>query len=221
MKIVAISDTHGFHRKLKNMPPADLLLHCGDFSNLGEYGIIEDFVLWMSQQRQYKYKIFIAGNHDLSFQKMPWFKAQMITDYCDETLIYLESQSVVLNINGEKWKIFGSPWTPEFNNWAFGMSTQKLATYWWDRIAHDTDIVITHGPPYGILDRNLEGNCCGCDAFRTEIEKVKPKLVFFGHIHESRGNNYGILRGTEFLNVSSVNRNVQLIHGPVEIEVNK
>lgn len=139
------------------------------------------FLPWLNNQPA-KYKIFIAGNHDFCFQD--------IDDLCTpKGIYYLRDESLELcGIN-----FYGSPWTPWFWDWAFNFprydSDGAIAKDKWSKIPDNTNILITHGPPYNILDKNAGGQKCGCPYLRSRIEKLKNlKLHLWGHIHESFDN---------------------------------
>ncbi len=110
MKFVAISDTHGQHYKLE-LPEADVLIHAGDISGIGLQSEVYDFLTWFSKQN-YEYKIFIAGNHDFYFERVP---EDEIKNMIPDNIIYLNDSGI--NINGVQ--IWGSPVSPFFYNWAF------------------------------------------------------------------------------------------------------
>lgn len=208
MKISFISDTHTKHNQL-NLPGGDILIHGGDISNRGSFQDLSSFLSWFEKQ-DYKYKIFIAGNHDFCFEDYPNQSKEIIKQY---NVIYLEDSEVTI----EGIKIWGSPWQPEFCNWAFNLPRgQKLADKW-SLIPEDTDILITHGPPYGILDeaiRNKEKT--GCQDLMDRVSIIKPKVHCFGHIHEQ----YGTVdcNGTKFINASSVNLHYIICNQPINIE---
>lgn len=127
-----------------------------------------------------KYKIFVAGNHDSSIERGLVNK----DDFNDNGIIYLENGYTII----EDIKIYGSPITPQFGQWSFMKARHKLDEFWKNSIPDDADIVIVHGPPKGILDLSysVEGRLefCGCKALRNHIlNRVKPKLCLFGHIH--------------------------------------
>lgn len=221
MKLTVISDTHGMHRNMLPLPDGDVLIHCGDFSNIGEKAQVIDFVEWLNSQ-PHKHKIFIAGNHDKSFdpkyiQSWPdelWLKDTL--KYIKELGIhYLENSDVI--IDGVKF--WGSPITPNFgeNYWAFNRKRGDEIRKYWSTISDYTDVVITHGPPANILDWCVNGRLVGCSDLTYHIQRVKPKYHFFGHIHES----YGIVDGpdTTFGNASSVNERYNLVNKPLEFEI--
>jgi Icc-related predicted phosphoesterase len=182
MKIFHISDTHGFHDQLHIPAGIDLLIHSGDCSNyrdpIKNETEVRDFIQWYAAI-PVKYKIFVAGNHDTSIES----RLVLPQDFESAGIIYLENESVTI----EGIHIYGSPVTPNFHDWAFMKPLHKLNVVW-SAIPEETDILIVHGPPKGILDLSYnaahELEFCGCQALRTQIlTRIQPKLVLFGHIH--------------------------------------
>lgn len=195
MKIVVISDTHGQHEDI-TLPKkkGDIIIHAGDCSSTGTASQIEDFLIWYGGLN-YKLKILIAGNHDWGFDQNPKKYEEMAKQY---GVTYLNDSGITY----KKIKIWGSPVSPTFCDWAFNRSrtieesmtegAQKLKHPYignhWDLIPLDTDILITHGPPYGIMDYTVYDRLnVGCSVLSYKIHQIKPKLVIFGHIHEARG----------------------------------
>ena len=185
MKIWHISDTHGFHHMLEIPSDIDMVIHSGDGSNFRDIYKNEvefqDFIYWYSRV-PIKYKIFIAGNHDSALEKNLFnVKKQME----DSDIIYLENSDVTV----EGIKIWGSPHTPSFGNWSFMKARAKLDRVW-KSIPDDTDIIVTNGPPKGILDSSFDHNNnierCGCNALKKRILDIQPTLVLFGHIHNCK-----------------------------------
>ena len=183
MKLVCISDTHRFHRQLE-VPEGDVLIHAGDFSNNGGMTEVKGFLEWFHEQ-PHPYKIFIAGNHDRTFEKKPEKMAGIIESF--PGLHYLEDRAMTV----EGLRFYGSPWTPEFCNWAFNVKRGELHKKW-DRIPQDVDVLVTHGPPSGGLgglidpDRLPGGEEANLDVGDEEllsvIMKVKPRIHVCGHI---------------------------------------
>ncbi len=199
MKIVIFSDTHGYPIDL---PDGDLLLFCGDACIAGTLEEISKFNSYLGTQ-SHKHKVMIAGNHDIMFEKSHLVR-QLIT-----SAIYLQDETV--NIEGIN--IYGSPWQPSFMDWAFGLDTEEELKAKWDLIPNNTDILMTHCPPRGILDRAFDGKHHGC----LQLKKAfKPKLHAFGHIHES----YGQLKldGTTYVNASICNLTYFPMNRPIVIE---
>jgi Icc-related predicted phosphoesterase len=177
MRVVFISDTHNKHRKVV-LPAGDMLIHAGDVSGRGTQSEIEDFLNWFSAQ-PHQYKIFIAGNHDFFIQQNP----QKFKKILPSTIIYLQDEMVEI----EGRKIYGSPWTPTFMNWAFMKEKGEDIAQIWRQIPNDIDVLITHGPAFGTLDKIYSGLPVGCEHLALELGRIKPKYFLFGHIHEDYG----------------------------------
>ena len=189
MEITIISDTHGMHREL-NLGQGTLLIHAGDITEYGTEEEVIDFVHWFSKQH-YTYKIFIAGNHDLFLEECT---AAKIKKLLPAGIIYLQNSGVLI----EGLKIWGSPVTPYFLGMAFNERADTAIKKVWSKIPVDTNILITHAPPKGILDGGI-----GCDELLKQVNKIKPMLHCFGHAH---GCN-GIIKteATSFVNAAMVN----------------
>jgi Icc-related predicted phosphoesterase len=206
MKIIAISDTHGRHDKLI-MPKGDVLIHAGDFTPRGEIIDVAKFSDFLAKQN-YQYKIVIAGNHDFSFEDERQKEVEkMITD---AGAIYLNDSGI--EIAGVKF--WGSPITPWFHDWAFNRARGIVIKKHWDLIPGNTDVLITHGPPYGILDRVFDGQVVGCEELLIKVQEIKPRLHIFGHIHEDRGIKE--IAGTLFMNASSIDVHYKKTFEPME-----
>lgn len=214
MKITFISDTHGKHAQLTDkLPGGDVLIHSGDFMRGGyEEGEAIDFFDWLEHDvTGYKYKIFIAGNHDRLFENEPEQAIKLKDAYAPST-IYLQDSS--FKIDGVKF--YGSPWTPAFNNWAFNVERDSDAIEEiWNKIPDDTDVLITHGPPLGILDYTPYGGDVGCERMISKVLEVQPLIHVFGHVHSSYGHKYN--ETTDFINASNLNDNYKLVNEPVNI----
>ncbi len=189
MKILHISDTHGYHGLLNIDESVDMIIHSGDESNSRDpYNNEQEslnFLEWYSHLK-IRYKIFVAGNHSTAIEKKFVTREQLEK----KGIIYLENSSIEIPNGFEPIKIWGSPITPSFGEgWAFNKKRDKLHDLW-QTIPEDTDIVITHGPPKGILDHsyNQHGNVyerCGCAALAKRIRQIEPQLCLFGHIHNT------------------------------------
>jgi Icc-related predicted phosphoesterase len=204
LKIVVISDTHGKHRLVK-LPKGDVLIHAGDVSYRGERYEVEDFLKWFSNQ-PHPHKIFIAGNHDFFFERT---KPKAIESIMPVNVTYLNDSGI--DING--CKIWGSPITPQFFQWAFNRKRGEAVRRHWELIPMDTNILITHGPPYRILDQTIYDQYVGCKDLLLRVQEVAPQYHLFGHIHEAYGNV--IQNGTRFINASIVNESYDMVHRPV------
>ncbi len=162
-------------------------------------------------------KVFVPGNHSTAIEQT-LVRAE---EYPDITfLIHDEMQW-----NG--LKIFGSPYTPRFHDWAYMKKRSQMDAVW-QSVPDDVDILITHGPPKGVLDltRDIESKHIvqvGCSALRRHVEeRIQPKIHAFGHLHDEKGvSNYGMFtRGaTQFINCSCCNLAAKLANHGFVVEV--
>lgn len=197
MKMTFISDTHGKHEHLTSkaynnlLGNGDVLVHAGDVSMMGKSHEIKNFLDWFSNT-DFTHKIFIAGNHDWGFVK----ETEIGEEYKEKGVIYLFDSSVVI----DGIKFYGSPWQPEFFDWAFNLPRGEKLAEKWDMIPDDTDVLITHGPAFGMLDWVMSGQRVGCEDLFERIMKIKPKIHVCGHIHCAYGQKS--FNDVEFLNAS-------------------
>lgn len=210
MRLCLISDTHGFHRKIE-LPEADMIIHGGDYANSGRrWNEFTDFAGWWNGL-PYKYKCLINGNHDVFAQSFP------------EKIFPLFKNTHILQDSGVKIegiKFWGSPWTPNFYSWiwAFNAARGNEIKEHWDLIPDDTEVLVTHGPPWGTLDVSFPGTKnLGCEELAKAVERIKPKIHVFGHIH----GDFGQVRkdDTLFLNVSQLDESYNLVNEPVVVEI--
>jgi len=216
MKIITISDTHTKHNQipLEWLEPADMIIHAGDISSMGSLREIENFCYWFDKLDQYDWKIFIAGNHDWGFQNNYEGAMEIVRSY--KTIKYLQDSSVVC----DGVKIYGSPWQPEFHNWAFNLKRGAEIQEKWDMIPLDTDILITHGPAYGRGDfvPGSRGGYVGCENLLDTIAtKVKPKVHIAGHIHCGHGESHA--GNTHFINAATLNEQYIVAYPPIIFEI--
>lgn len=208
MKIVAFSDIHWQLSKLSDVPEGDVLVYAGDWC----YGdTVRTTIQFASKIKTFKAqtKIVIAGNHDTLAESNPTLVKNIFNE---NGIIYLQDSGVTIQgIN-----FWGSPWTPEFNNWAF-MKEDRLLKYQWDKIPKNTDILITHGPPFTILDKVDHYKSVGSETLESSVLSKKPKVHIFGHIHDSYGHQQS--KHTYFYNVSLLNDQYELVNKPTIIEV--
>jgi Icc-related predicted phosphoesterase len=207
MKITFISDTHSKHNEL-DLPGGDILVHCGDFSRSGSLQDVDEFAEFISKTN-YKHKIVIAGNHDWCFEDHCRVMAETILSY--HNIHYLNDSGVEI----EGLKFWGSPVSPWFNNWAFNRGRGEEIKAHWDLIPSYTDILITHGPPYEVLDQCDHGELVGCVDLYETVMNLQPKIHAFGHVHEG----YGIreVNGIKFVNASNLDERYECVNAPIEI----
>jgi hypothetical protein len=194
VKIVYVSDTHNYHGGVI-IPECDLLIHGGDFSGTGLQFELENFFEWFTTQPA-KSRVVIAGNHDRSFDpeknvtgEKPRWLVELLEDYKNAgNNYYLENESCEI----ESLKIWGSPVTPSFGRefWAFNKDRGSEIAEVWKQIPDNADIVITHGPVYGILDNLMDGQRVGCMDLYKRMLEVLPLFHLSGHIHFANGVKY-------------------------------
>lgn len=190
MRCIAISDTHGMHNDIQ-VPDGDVLIHAGDFLGRGKLYELESFNKWLGNL-PHKHKIIVAGNHDWCFERDEFLAREILTNG-----LYLQDESVL--IDGVEF--YGSPWQPEFFNWAFNLPRGRHLREKWNNIPETTQVLITHGPPHGILDLTSHGIHAGCEELRLAVERIKPSYHIFGHIHEGYGSISEF--GCHFINAST------------------
>jgi len=208
MQFVALSDTHGKHQQVK-LPGGDVIIHAGDVSMRGEEYEIENFLNWFDGL-DYQHKIFIAGNHDFYFERTA---EKDIKKLLPASISYLNDSAV--NIGAIK--IWGSPISPWFFNWAFNRHRGADIKKHWDLIPNDADIVITHGPVYKILDRTTTGKYVGCEDLLQKLNEVQPAVHICGHIHEGYGSAQN--EHTHFFNASILDERYQAVNEPIVFDL--
>lgn len=197
MRIVHLSDSHNQHHQMASLPQGDIIIHSGDFSFAGTESEAMDFIQWFSHL-PYAYKIFISGNHD---NFMHGAEIEGLPDDC----YYLCNSSVTI----QGLKFYGVPMFME--DIILGEYDPSIGN-----IPDDTDILITHQPPHGILD--AAGNThFGDKSLQQVVAKIQPRYHLFGHIHDAYGMEK--VGETVYSNASVVNENYQLINKPFIFEV--
>ena len=221
MKITFISDTHAKHNQVtSSLPGGDVLIHAGDISNKGYRTEIQDFIKWFSTIENYTHKIFIAGNHDFGCQDEVLAVQELLrlnpgSEYLYDDMFLIGDESTDYD---DMVKVWGSPWQPEFYNWAFNLPRQgaELKEVW-NMIPSDVDILITHGPPYGHLDYvAYSKQNVGCELLRDRIDLIKPKIHVFGHIHSGYG--YKFDGTTHFFNAAVLDERYDFTQKPLSVE---
>ena len=198
MKLVIISDSHGRHEDLGRLR-GDLLIHCGDSGNgfTRHADDVDRLDTWFGQQR-FDRILCIGGNHDFEIQARAERGGPVFRN-----AEYLQDQAY--EYRGVRF--YGSPWTPELVNWAFYLDDDELRDRW-ELIPDEVEVLITHTPPFGILDRNSSGRNCGCRELQRRLLDLHPRIHCFGHIHASAGTTS--MNGTTFVNASMVNRRYEI-----------
>jgi len=196
-----------------NLPKGDVLIHCGDFTVAGTVSEVRQFNRELLQQAdKFKHIIIIAGNHDLLFEHQPQLARSLLASEFN----YLQDSFCVI----DKIKFYGSPYQPRFFDWAFNLTRGAELAEKWKLIPDDTDILITHGPPFGILDevqRQYFIENTGCEELIKRVETIKPKLHIFGHIHCGYGTTEKF--GVKFVNASNCDESYEPTNAPVVIDL--
>jgi Icc-related predicted phosphoesterase len=203
-----LSDTHELHRDL-DVPHGDILIHAGDLSMMSRsLSAIEDLNDWLGEL-PHSFKICVPGNHDYWLEKNPSRRS------------LLSNATILVNetIKIHRLKVWGSPVTPLLDG-AFGISSAVDRRQLYSQIPEDTDIVVSHGPPYGILDGDFEsGFHSGCREVLDAIMRIKPKLVVFGHVHGA----YGLFQTDEttFVNAALFDAYGDLSKTPIVLKMSR
>lgn len=196
MRLVCVADTHMFHADLAGkIPDGDVFVHAGDMGRAGDEEELAEVARWLGTL-PHRHKIVVAGNHDFLFQTEP---AKARAMFAAAGVTYLEDSGC--RIDGVTF--WGSPWTPVFFDWAFMLQRGAALAEKWAMIPPGVDVLVTHGPPHGILDDasayrdghdHAHGHgtpgqkrSVGCEALRERVRIVRPRVHLFGHIHHNQG----------------------------------
>lgn len=209
MRLVLISDTHGLEPRV---PDGDVLIHAGDLTMTGTRSQVAAAGAWL-QSLPHRHKVVIAGNHDWLFERKPADAVAML----GAGITYLQDSATAI----KGVKIYGSPVQPRFFDWAFNVDRGFAIRHYWDAIPADTDILVTHGPPMGVLDQAnpaLDTEHCGCEELLLAVKRVHPRIHIFGHIHGGYGKHETVF-GTVCYNASAVNEAYKLKNAPWVVEL--
>ena len=195
-----IADTHRKHRQI-TIPPCDILIHCGDFCSFQREDVptLEDVDLWFAEAPA-RHILCVGGNHDFPLQsrEFRFSHAQLLED----RLVEIEGLT-----------FYGAPWCPDLSGFAYYASTPELIEKW-RQIPSGIDVLITHTPAFGVLDLPTGGTMhLGCPYLRQELERIRPRMHVFGHVHASHGLHEGA--GTRSINAAIVGgREFEIRHAP-------
>ena len=241
-RIVCISDTHSLHDKMSydltnfiDEKHPTILIHAGDCTNIGRKQEVEEFVYWFQNIKGFDTKIFIAGNHDWAFQRInephhpgdfDWYNNLMNEENLSQSdVVYLEDSEFIINDPNfsRPIKFYGSPWQPEFYNWAFNLprNGEELKEKW-SSIPKDTDVLIVHGPPHNTRDFVPEYGQfkhVGCELLRDRILELNIPLSIHGHIHYAHGVE--LLNNTLIVNASLCTESYNITNHPIVIDLSE
>ncbi len=181
MRLVLLSDTHNLHLEMAPVPDGDLVIHAGDLTGMGTLPEIAAFFDWFGGL-PHRHKVVIAGNHDFGFERRAPEAEALVPD----GVIYLRDSGVEI----EGLRLYGSPWQPWFMDWAFNLERGPDIAARWALIPEDVQVLITHGPPHGVLDEtsNRPPERAGCEDLAARLGELPDlRLHVFGHIHEGYG----------------------------------
>jgi Icc-related predicted phosphoesterase len=209
LKICCISDTHSKIIPDDQIPECEVIVHTGDITNNGKIYWLQKQAEWFRHLIDTKCSHFvcISGNHDFcldAFRKENCEYA--IPNIFGSTRIhYLRDERLWLNFPGRTVKFYGTPWTIS-GSWAFSEMDRMKRREIFNKIPMDTDVLLSHGPPYSILDRcddDGQVKSIGDLELLAAVDRVRPKLHVFGHIHDGYGetNLWGV-NGTTFVNAA-------------------
>lgn len=186
MRLVLISDTHGMHPE--TLPKGDVLVHAGDLCRQGTLAELSSAISWLRHQ-PFEYVVCIGGNHDYPLEAfMKENEENMLREKAFGSVIYLRDREVM--IGGKKF--YGAPWTPRHEDgttWAFGVKRGPDMAEKWKLIPDDTNVLITHCPPYGVLDY-FGSKRLGCEDLFERVDLVRPQVHVFGHVHNAYGERF-------------------------------
>jgi len=213
-RIVCLSDTHNCNSQI-DVPDGDILIHAGDATITGTVEEVKRFNAWFAKL-PHRHKIFVAGNHDWLFER----NNELARTLLDTKIIYLQdSETKIADL-----KIYGSPWQPRFYDWAFNLNRGYELAAKWKLIPDDVEILITHGPPNGILDlvpRHGWDENTGCEELLKRVQEIagfgKLKLHVFGHIHCGYGTEENF--GVKFVNASNCDEQYNPSQPPIVIDM--
>jgi len=239
VRVVLISDTHNSHRKL-NMPPGDILIHAGDFTNRGALTEIQEFDAWLGEL-PYQHKIVVPGNQDTAMDPAMW---DLNKDPATDLATNDEKNPAHFNQNGliknakvlinesvvmKGITIFGSPYTLDpfgLDWWSYKANNESVLEAMMTMPTHGVDIVVTHSPPHGVGDLTVNETSAGSKAILRKVLATNPTLHVFGQIHEAAGayvSDKGSSQGkitTTFVNASSMSWTLKPV-GPVVVDISE
>jgi Icc-related predicted phosphoesterase len=223
LKITALSDSHGLHDSVV-VPKSDLLVHTGDFCNQGTLQDVIAFAKWFSKQEA-DCKVCVAGNHDL-YCEQSYSTVERI--FAEFGINYLENSS----IEYKGFNIYGTPYTPVFFDWAYMFPREEMYDKVWSKVPDNTNILLTHGPMKGCLDKVLKKYAnedddfhVGCTGMLQRVKELKElELIVCGHIHSGYGvqmlsNLYHDRELLTVINASICNEKYRPLNKPIEVEL--
>lgn len=234
MKIAVISDIHGnlIHypsQYWKGLEECEILFICGDILPLQIQHNLEASYEWLiTQFKPWTYNLpvekvyFIAGNHDLWFERKYFDAISIFSEYDKATYLANNTIDHISSQDSKVYSIYGTPYCHQFGHWSF-MYSEKTLTKLFEAVPNNLDILITHDAPYGVSDVCLEGWAAdgehkGGQALRDVIINKKPKYCFHGHLHSSN-HEEEMLNDTKVFNTSIVDEQYDIKYEPLIIRI--
>jgi Icc-related predicted phosphoesterase len=207
MVLILFGDTHELHREVE-IPAGDILICAGDFTMFSKnLSAIEDFNEWLGEL-PHRHKIVVPGNHEFFLESNP------------ERRSVLDNANVLIDesIEIEGLNIYGSPMTPLYGA-AFGKPSHKDRQRHWNNVPDDTHVLVTHGPPFGILDLSPDqAERMGDPELRKRVRELPSlKLHAFGHVHGAHGSVEQ--EGITFANVALMGHLGNLVQAPTVLRM--
>lgn len=207
MRLICLADTHGQHANI-TVPVGDVFVHAGDLTAHSTPHDLSDFFAWMAAQ-SHSAKIVIAGNHDRLFES----HAKLARSLVPEGITYLQDSGC--QVGGIRF--WGTPVTPRFFDWAFNRDRGADISRHWNMIPSEIDVLITHGPARGILDKDAYGVEAGCDDLRQRIETLHLKAHICGHMHAGYGQT--MLGRTVMVNAAICDDGYRPLRKPIIVDL--
>lgn len=218
VRFVCISDTHQSHQHLPALPPGDVLVHCGDFTNFGSLAEVQAFVTWFAQQ-PFATKLVVPGNHDMLMDRAYygeyWKDWSPKFESHEEALKAFEEKGIKVLIDESTQvsglHIYGSPWVTKYAPWstAFNKVDSEIEKHW-QTLPSSIDVLLTHMPPWGIGDRSSSGSHKGCRHLAKATKERCPRLHVFGHVHTDHGIFQPADSSTTYVNATSVSNSYRV-----------
>lgn len=191
IRIVHISDTHNMHDGV-SLPDGDVLVHSGDATTNGTELETRKFLKWL-RSRPHAVKLFVPGNHDSYVEEHP----EIVGQY-DIRMLWDERFDVAgIGFYGSPYRVVDDARMtekrdPKKERWSAFRITETWAEHAWREIPDGIDVLITHIPPLGVLDRGAHSylgymKSWGSKALLDASRRAKPRYHMFGHIHSQHG----------------------------------
>ena len=186
MRLVLLADTHTFQADLAGkIPDGDVLVHAGDLGRAGDEAELTEVAAWL-RALPHPYKVVVPGNHDALFEDEPGLAREIFRGL----VVLIDEEARVAGL-----RVYGSPWTPRYHSWSFMKARGAAMAAVWARVPYGLDLLVTHGPPKGVLDdaSSYRGGSwagpelAGCEELARRVALVRPRVHVFGHIHGRQG----------------------------------